>query len=438
MKKIKLLVEAIKGNVKYQILTGIVVATTIGGGVTGLIIDKNNNTSNDKQIVTEDLKSIKSEFDKLKNVSYKLINSDKLNIAKNKIKSFEVSYEEKNMNECKKYLAELEEIINELLISNNELINKELNTLKGIDVNTLNESLKNELAETIKEIEKLIEEENFASAYDNIKVINGKIESIKKEDTNSSDNVSNEGPSNDDSISNSGSLDGSSSEDSSVNDGSSNSGSSNSGSSNGGSSNGGSSNSGSSNAGSSNAGSSNAGSSNGGSSNGGSSNGGSSNSGSSNGGSSNNNGSSDGNVVEVPSTPAIASGWKNDIAQQVISTFATGATNNTDINSQSVVMTPEHYSFLVGVCNDWVNGAITASQAKDKMESTMFDFLSFGQVSLTKGVVASFEVSGLDATNIANTIVFNYWGGNNFIFCKVYYDSSRDISTVYIANGVIW
>ena len=403
MKKIKLLVEAIKGNVKYQILTGIVVATTIGGGVTGLIIDKNNNTSNDKQIVTEDLKSIKSEFDKLKNVSYKLINSDKLNIAKNKIKSFEVSYEEKNMNECKKYLAELEEIINELLISNNELINKELNTLKGIDVNTLNESLKNELAETIKEIEKLIEEENFASAYDNIKVINGKIESIKKEDTNSSDNVSNEGPSNDDSISNSGSLDGSSSEDSSVNDGSSNSGSSNSGSSNGGSSNGG-----------------------------------SSNSGSSNGGSSNNNGSSDGNVVEVPSTPAIASGWKNDIAQQVISTFATGATNNTDINSQSVVMTPEHYSFLVGVCNDWVNGAITASQAKDKMESTMFDFLSFGQVSLTKGVVASFEVSGLDATNIANTIVFNYWGGNNFIFCKVYYDSSRDISTVYIANGVIW
>ena len=418
MKKIKLLVEAIKGNVKYQILTGIVVATTIGGGITGLIIDKNNNTSNDKQIVTEDLKSIKSEFDKLKNVSYKLINSDKLNIAKNKIKSFEVSYEEKNMNECKKYLAELEEIINELLISNNELINKELNTLKGIDVNTLNESLKNELAETIKEIEKLIEEENFASAYDNIKVINGKIESIKKEDTNSSDNVSNEGPSNDDSISNSGSLDGSSSEDSSVNDGSSNSGSSNSGSSNSGSSNGGSSN--------------------GGSSNSGSSNGGSSNSGSSNGGSSNNNGSSDGNVVEVPSTPAIASGWKNDIAQQVISTFATGATNNTDINSQSVVMTPEHYSFLVGVCNDWVNGAITASQAKDKMESTMFDFLSFGQVSLTKGVVASFEVSGLDATNIANTIVFNYWGGNNFIFCKVYYDSSRDISTVYIANGVIW
>ena len=55
MRKVKLLVEAIKGNVKYQVITGVVIASTIGVGVTGLVMDKNTNNSNDKQIEIESL-----------------------------------------------------------------------------------------------------------------------------------------------------------------------------------------------------------------------------------------------------------------------------------------------------------------------------------------------------------------------------------------------
>lgn len=148
---------------------------------------------------------------------------------------------------------------------------------------------------------------------------------------------------------------------------------------------------------------------------------------------------SDSVVKEVTSSSSSNTSTKcrDDVAKKVIEMLSTANTNNTDVSDQAVIMTPEHFAFLNSVSNDWVKGKISASNAKSKMENAKFDLLGVGKKSLTNSVVARFEVKGVDAKTIKSKIRNDYWAASNYIFCKVYYNESKDVSTVYIVNGAV-
>lgn len=137
-----------------------------------------------------------------------------------------------------------------------------------------------------------------------------------------------------------------------------------------------------------------------------------------------------------PSTPAIASGWKDDVASQVLALRRTANTNNTDVSHYASVMTPECYNYLLGIANSWVNGSMDASTAKSQMESKTFDFVDGFSTRPEQMNFAVHTVSGLDASAISNKLSSS-WSGNHFIFIKVYYDANTNTSTVYCVNGLV-
>lgn len=135
--------------------------------------------------------------------------------------------------------------------------------------------------------------------------------------------------------------------------------------------------------------------------------------------------------VQKPSTPAVASGWKDDIAQSLISKYSTPNTNNTNINSMDVIMTPSQLANLNSWAQQWLNGSLSESQfranasgdAQKIVESLPATYLS--DITFSKNTYNGYNPSDIGMGGY----------GHHYIFCKVYYDASSDVTTVYSIRG---
>ena len=134
----------------------------------------------------------------------------------------------------------------------------------------------------------------------------------------------------------------------------------------------------------------------------------------------------------VPSTPAIASGWKDDIASYVVSYGSTpGRTNVATYVSQ------DSLDYAYARVNGWFNGdgsTIDGINADAQVQHPID-----GKFFLRLYTLKSITVSGCDKDVIAETVLenVNSPGQVDFYWAKVYYDASTNTSTIYFADGVL-
>lgn len=141
-------------------------------------------------------------------------------------------------------------------------------------------------------------------------------------------------------------------------------------------------------------------------------------------------------VVEAPapSVPSIASGWKDDIAQQVTNEICRSKANKPE--GVYEYYTAGQYAMLLSEVQGWFNGSgATMSSINAKMDANRNEWGS--SIELTW--MGSFNVSGLDVYSIRAGIDINTGmaNRNHFVFVKVYYDANTDTSTVYFAGGCV-
>lgn len=169
--------------------------------------------------------------------------------------------------------------------------------------------------------------------------------------------------------------------------------------------------------------------------------------GSNNGGSSNTGGSNNPPVVDdkpviddkpvvnnptPPPAPSIPSGWKDDVAAYVVSYGSTPGITNVP-----TYVTQDSLNFVNGAVNGWLNGS-GATINSINAESLSGHAVN-GKMYLKLYTLKSITVKGLDKDSIARAAMnsSNSPGQVDFYWCKVYYDSATDTSTIYISDGFL-
>ena len=132
----------------------------------------------------------------------------------------------------------------------------------------------------------------------------------------------------------------------------------------------------------------------------------------------------------VPEVPAIASGWKDDVAQYCYSQMATGITN-----VPSGFRTQAQLDTMSSLVNGWFNGSgISIASINQQMKDKYLKDTDFPLQLVT---LKTFSVKGLNSDTISNSCFANSnsAGQVGYLFVRVYYDSSTDTSTIYLVDG---
>ena len=131
--------------------------------------------------------------------------------------------------------------------------------------------------------------------------------------------------------------------------------------------------------------------------------------------------------------PSRPSGWRNDIADQLVTRLSVTNTNKygDEIVTGYEAMTTEQFNYYQSLSKQLTDGVISAETLKSQMGSRVFDFFGFDK-TIAKGISAGkIEVSGCDFDSIYNA-VFNRigFGGSDYSYCSIYYNGDTDTSTV--------
>ena len=442
MKNVRDLVSSIvNGTLKTKVIAGTVAGFVAIGTVAGGIAIYNNSKANKDfsnhkgpavELTKDELKTaLKQQIQALDANINKLPNEDKTDdllkeLADLKGMDADVNYEETNKAYValrNKYDGIVDKYLKEIAKFNEQITGLDKTKLSEQDLKTLNDLIAkyNETANGKRDFNNYRNDfENVMNAYNAMNK-----EGDKKDENNSSEQTPNGNGSSEQTPngSSSSASNGSSSSSNQVASGGSSSSSSSS---------------------SSNSGSSSSSSS--------SSSSGSSSSGSSNSGSSNAGSSAPSQPAPAPApapapqpqpepqpepTPAPApsrpSGWRNDIADQLVARLSVTNTNKygDEIVTGYESMTTEQFNYYQSLSKQLTDGVISADTLKSQMGSRVFDFFGFDK-TIAKGISAGkIEVSGCDFDSIYNA-VFNRigFGGSDYSYCSIYYNGDTDTSTV--------
>lgn len=131
--------------------------------------------------------------------------------------------------------------------------------------------------------------------------------------------------------------------------------------------------------------------------------------------------------------PSRPSGWRNDIADQIVAEMTVTNTNKygDEVVTGYESMTTEQFNYYQSLSKQLTDGVISADTLKSQMGSRVFDFFGFDK-TIAKGISAgTVEVSGCDFNSIYNAIQNRIgFGGSDYRYCSIYYNGDSDTSTV--------
>ena len=129
--------------------------------------------------------------------------------------------------------------------------------------------------------------------------------------------------------------------------------------------------------------------------------------------------------------------WCDDIAKKIFDKVKSNGTNDTNLNGTSFVTTKEHLTYIMSMCDKWVDGEYSEKELKTKLLSK--DFEMFGGVTTVTSVqINKLKIKGNSFDAIYKEVIKNGFDGKHFIYIKISYDKAKDETTVYKVNGRVF
>lgn len=133
--------------------------------------------------------------------------------------------------------------------------------------------------------------------------------------------------------------------------------------------------------------------------------------------------------------------YDEKLTEDLFDTLAIANTNNTDLSSTARTMTAEFYQRLECLSLNWFWGNISTGELAERMSALEFDWPDITYIPRpgVRNMEANiYEFSGHDFEKLLHRIMYVNLTARHYLFMRVYYSETEDLTRIYMVNGLVW